>query len=139
MIHNQDKFEIVLLLDPDFPGEKIRKTLASKLSNPKHIFFDRKASISKNRKKVGIEHVDFKLIREMIQYEVKEQEIKTDLNIHTLYELGLTGQINSFNLRKVITDYYHIGHCNTKILLQRLTWLGLTKEDLVRVLNGASS
>lgn len=139
LIHNQDNFEIVLLLDPDYPGEKIRKTLASKLKNPKHIFFDRKVSISKNRKKVGIEHVDFKLIREMIQFEVIESNNQSDITTSTLFELGLTGQLNSADLRKKITDYYHIGHCNTKILLQRLSWLGLTTADLERVLNGTSS
>lgn len=139
LVNNQDKFEIVLLLDPDYAGENIRKKLSKKLNNPTHVFFDRSVSYSKNRKKIGIEHVDFNIIREMITNEVLESQHQTDVDTAVLFELGLTGQANSQALRKVVTDYYHIGHCNTKILLQRISWLGLTKKDLMRVLDDTSS
>ena len=75
LVHNQEKFEIVLVLDPDYAGENIRKKLAKNLNNPTHVFFNRHDSISKNKKKVGIEHVDANIIKDMIKYEVIERTL----------------------------------------------------------------
>ena len=48
--------EIILFLDPDGPGRIIRKTLENSLSKVSHAFLDTNKAISRNKRKVGIEH-----------------------------------------------------------------------------------
>ena len=48
--------KIVVFTDPDFPGEKIRKTIQEHVPNSEHVFINKQKAISRNNKKVGVEH-----------------------------------------------------------------------------------
>ena len=130
--------EIILALDPDYSGTRIRNILESKIGNVKHIFFDKKDAVSKNGKKVGIEHINGEIIKTMIKHEVNNLEISSDLTPSFLHEVRLTGNINSSNLREMVSNHFHIGHTNSKTLLKRLKWLGVNQNDIIEVLNAHS-
>ena len=59
---------------------------------------------------------------------------KSNLTSTDLFLLNLSGENSSINKQKVI-DYYHIGHCNSKTLLKRLNLLGISKEELEKIIN----
>lgn len=52
LIELEKNYQIILILDPDYPGEKIRRELSEKLSNPVNIYIPRDKAISKNNKKL---------------------------------------------------------------------------------------
>ncbi|HLT00370.1 MAG TPA: ribonuclease M5 [Acholeplasma sp.] len=135
---NEEKLDIVLLFDPDHAGEYIRKKIASKLKNPIHIFVEKDIARSKNGKKIGIEHIKTSILKEKLQYEVILDQ-DSDLKLSDLVNAGLAGVNEAKDLREKITNYYHIGHCNAKTLLQRLKWLGITKQMLEKVIDETSS
>lgn len=55
----QEIFDIVLLLDPDYPGNKIRQILEQELNEAQHIFVE--IEKARYKKKVGIEHMKKKI------------------------------------------------------------------------------
>ena len=49
--------DVVLCLDPDGPGEKIRRKILEYTDNVHQVFAKKHKAISNNKKKVGIEHM----------------------------------------------------------------------------------
>src|SRR5690554_2497331 len=62
------KDEIVLCLDPDFPGEKIRMEITKAIPNVAHVYAKKSQAISSNKRKVGIEHMNKADIKAMFNY-----------------------------------------------------------------------
>ena len=137
LIELEKQFQIILLLDPDGPGETIRRDLAKKLSNPIHIFPPKEISISKNRQKVGVEHINIFSLEKLLHNKIMPTN-NQKLSTYDLYQLGLTGNKDSSKLRKIITDKYYIGICNGKRLLERLNWLKISKDELYEVIKDAT-
>lgn len=132
--------DMILFLDPDYPGDRIRSKLEKELVHVAHAHILKKDAISKNHKKVGIEHADQKIILEAlshIQYE--KQDIKSDVDTSFLYDVGLIGQTYSKKLRDDLSKYMHLGHVNGKTLLHRLKMFGYQQKDVIEVLNATSS
>src|SRR5690606_32780399 len=71
--------QIILLLDPDYNGEMIRKKVASVCHNAAHVFVKREDAICKNKRKIGVEHVSFEDLK------VAFSKIKKLLYIYTIY------------------------------------------------------
>lgn len=139
LVTHQAQFDIILLLDPDYAGENIRKKLSKILDNPIHVFVEQKDAHSSNRRKIGIEHMDPKVILDILGNEITQKDFSNQLSLSDLYELGLSGTKDSKTKRKIITDHFHLGHCNSKTLIQRLGWINLSKEEIKVVLDGTSS
>ena len=82
--------EIILFLDPDGPGRIIRKHLENVLSNVSHAFLDTDKEISKNKRKVGIEHATERDLRFALDNYYKEDK-KEIYSFQDLYDFGLVG------------------------------------------------
>ena len=54
--------------------------------------------------------------------------------MNDLYELGLTGSDDSEQLRQKIENKFHLGHNNSKSLLNKLNTLCIRKEDIIKAL-----
>ncbi len=121
---------IIIFTDPDYPGERIRNIIANEVSNVSHAFLNKKDCISKNNKKVGIEHASSEAIIEALSKIYKEDKIKNNITNQDLFALGLNGNVNSHILREKISDKLNIGNPNAKLFLKRINLLGLTKEEL---------
>ena len=132
---HQETFDIYLLFDPDFPGEKIRKKVAEKLTHYTHIFVKKEDAGFK--RKVGIEHVSKEKLDEAMIYGIQFTERQT-LSYVDFLELGFNGRPNAQSKRKDICEKLHIGFCNAKTLYQRLNMLGMTKQNLKDILDESS-
>ena len=124
---------IILFLDPDSPGEKIRNKLNNEIPNLKNAFILKEDA--KTKKKVGIEHASYEALKEALENVVTYGEYDNNLNMADLSELGLMGDDNSKEKRMIISKHFHIGKCNSKTMLKRLNLLGIKKEDLYNILN----
>lgn len=124
---------VIILTDPDYPGQRIRNEISSYLPICKHAFVRKEFSIK--RHKVGVAEAS----KEEVLYALKNVVTfdtfnKSNLTSTDLFLLNLSGENSSINKQKVI-DYYHIGHCNSKTLLKRLNLLGISKEELEKIIN----
>lgn len=119
--------EIVLCLDPDGPGEKIRKTIVQYIPNASHVFAIKDKAISKNHKKVGIEHMTKEDILELFSKK-KQTKNGSDITYLDLYDLGY---MDNKQKRINLCNKLNISYCNGKQLLKRLNMFGITKKELI--------
>ena len=128
--------KIIVLTDPDYPGQKIRDTINKNVKNNIYNAYVRKEFSIKNHK-VGvaestISEVNYALDN-LVEYNDENIE-KSDLKLNDLYELGIIGNENSSILREKLDNYYHLGHSNGKQLLNKLRFLGINKDKLMEIL-----
>ena len=116
--------QIIIFTDPDSPGEKIRNQIALAIPSAYHAFLRKKDSISKNGKKVGIEHASKECIIESLSNVYSNQQEEDTITLQDIYELHLMGMPNSSNLREKLSDELNIGKPNAKTFLKRVTGLG---------------
>ena len=119
--------EVILCLDPDGPGEKIRKKIIEKVPNVSQVFAKKNLAISKNKKKVGIEHMSKNDILEMFK-DIKESKNDGNITYIDLFELGY---MTSKEKRIRLCEYLNISYCNGKQLLKRLNMFGITLEEIL--------
>ena len=122
---------IILLLDPDIPGEKIRNRLNNKISGLKNAFILKENA--RTKKKVGVEHANKETLQEALNNLITYDEQSNSLTMLDLYELGYIGNKDSEIKREAISKKFHIGKCNGKTMLKRLNLLGIKKEDLYNI------
>ena len=120
------KTEVVLCLDPDGPGEKIRKKIIEKVPNVHQVFAQKKAAISKNKKKIGIEHMSKEDILTMFK-DIKYTKRNGTITYMDLFELGY---MNSREKREELCKKLNITYSNGKQLLKRLNMFGITLEEI---------
>jgi len=130
----QERRGVIIFTDPDYPGEKIRKTIDQYVPGCKHAFLSKeKAKSAKG--KYGIEHATPENIREALSKvrgaknsQSKDQQDQKNngqseglqLKMQDLQQLGLIGSSNSQALRESITKKLGIGYCNGKQLMKRI-------------------
>ena len=126
---------IIVLTDPDFPGEKIRNYLNENIPNLKNAYVKKENSIKNH--KVGVaESTKDEVLNALKNVVIYNKEKKNNyLTYIDLYELELVGAKNSKKLRKIVDDYYHTGKSNGKALLKKLNYLSVKKEELEKLLN----
>ena len=132
---NKEK-EIILFLDPDYPGKRIRAILEENLPNIKHAFLAKEKAIDNKKHKVGIEHAKKEDIVESLNNLLTVSDEKGSLTMSDLYDLGLIGSLNSKDKRKKLSSLYPIGEANGKTLLKRLNYLNISKKELEDIDNG---
>lgn len=128
-----DRKGVIILTDPDFAGEQIRRRISKDLDNCKHAFLPRGKAFKKND--IGVENASSEDIIEALSKArpILEEERKVFKKID-LIELGFIGQENSKRLRERVGDKLGIGYCNSKQFLNRLNNFGITKEEFVEAL-----
>lgn len=125
--------EIYVLTDPDSPGKRIRDVLDANIPNLKHCFISKENSIKHN--KVGVAEGDINEILESLSFALtSDKENKNLISMNDLVELGLSGTADSLQKRELVSKKLHIGFCNSKTFLKRLNYLGISKEELKKLL-----
>lgn len=130
-LYNQGN-EFIVLTDPDFPGEKIRKEVEKLVPNCKHAFIKKEQAISKNKRKVGVEHTTKEEVLEALKNTITFVEKEKKLELKDLIELGLVGQNNSAILRNKIENELHLGHGSSKTFIRRLNLLNMNRESIIK-------
>lgn len=124
---------VIIFTDPDSPGNRIRNEINRAVPGCENAFIDKK--LARTEHKVGIEHARKEDLEEALAHLiVYEEKPAGTLNANDLYELGLSGAENSAALREKAGNALHIGFGNARTMLKRLNCLGITKEELQKVL-----
>ena len=130
----KEKRGVIIFTDPDSPGNRIRNEINRLVPGCENAFIDK--TVARTDKKVGVEHAEQKDLQEaldhLVVYEDRPEEIITSADMS---ELGLLGKENSAELREKAGRILHIGFGSAKTMKNRLNCLGITKEELRKVLD----
>lgn len=130
----QETRGVIVLTDPDFPGDKIRTIIRDAVPSVKHAYIDREKAKNK-RGKIGVEHASFEAIREALMHVSSPlSESHETIDKAVLIDLGLIIGPDARHRRDIIGRKLHIGHSNGKQLLKKLNAFGYTEEDVRRAL-----
>lgn len=121
---------LILFLDPDFQGERIRRIINDFVGETKHAFLEKSKCISKNKKKVGIEHADNEDIRGALNNLLLPKHNEKEITYNDLFQLGLIGSINSKIKREKLSNNTGIGLCNGKTLCYKLNMFGYSLDEV---------
>lgn len=126
--------EIVILTDPDSPGNRIRSRIAEEVPSCKHAFVRKEHAIK--GKKVGVAECDKEEVLRALSHIVPSPRKDGVLTMADLYDLGLMGLACSSSLREKVEGKLNLGHGNAKTFLKRANALGLNKKDLENAIHG---
>src|SRR5699024_3816791 len=109
---SKEKRGVIIFTDPDYPGERIRRSIDEHVPGCKHAFLtqnEAKDSKSENYK-LGIETASAEIIKEALRG-MYERDINADERItkDDLIKYGLIGGSDSKNLREVVGERLRIG------------------------------
>lgn len=128
---------LILLLDPDYQGERIRRVINDYVGPTKHAFVKKKDAINKKKTKVGIEHVKKELIIESLSsFYTSSPSNENLVKRKDLYDLDLMGRPNSKQLRKKLCEELGIGLSNGKTLLNKINMFSITIQQIESILRG---
>ena len=127
-----DRLGVILFLDPDTPGEKIRKRINDAIPNLKNAFILKEDA--RTKKKVGVEHASKEVLEEALLNVVSYIDKKESLSYEEFIDLGLSGLKQSQTKRDIVSKKFHIGKCNSKTMFKRLNLLQVKKQDIEKIL-----
>jgi ribonuclease M5 len=126
---------VIIFTDPDFPGEKIRKTIAEKVPGCKHAFLSKEAAIAKNGKGLGVEHAQIEAIREALRdAQIMQETIVEEITQEDLITAGLIGGEGAKERRILLGRLLKIGYTNGKQLHKRLMMFQISRQEFADAL-----
>lgn len=132
--HAQEMRGVIVFTDPDYSGEKIRKTIMEVVPDAKHAFLSRRLATPKKRgSSLGVEHASDEAIIEALEKIVTPvhgvdgyQEIPRQV----LIDYGLIAGSHAKDRREKLGDELRIGYTNSKQLAKRLKMFRITEREL---------
>ena len=119
---------IIILTDPDFSGEEIRRKLTARFPDAKQAFLSRKDAMKKDD--IGIENAEPEVITEALSKAHCTVRSGDDLfTEEDIYRAGLTGRPDSRQRRAEVGRLLGIGGGNAKAILSKLNSFSITREE----------
>lgn len=129
----QERRGLIILTDPDFGGERIRKDLSKHIPNCKHAFLPQGKALKKGD--IGVENATPDDIREAIRKARPNNIEKVDtFDWEDILMFNLAGGKGSSERREKLGEILGIGYCNGKQILKRLNHLGVTRDEFIRAM-----
>ncbi|MGJ7913648.1 ribonuclease M5 [Neobacillus sp. LXY-1] len=126
---------VIIFTDPDYPGEKIRKTIAEEVPGCKHAFLPKEQAIAKGNKGVGVEHASPDAIREALRdAQIMHNTISEEITQEDLMIAGLIGGEGAKERRIQLGKLLKIGYTNGKQLHKRLMMFQIGKKEFAEAL-----
>ena len=132
---------LILLLDPDYAGEGIRKRITEKFPDAIQAYLDREDATSGSD--IGIENAGPEIIAEALEKALKRRpgsgeessgaalkEEKEYADMRDLSELGLSGGEGSSAKRAKVCKELGIGYGNASAMIKKLKGFGIDKNGL---------
>lgn len=112
---------VIVFTDPDFPGEKIRKTIVEHIPGCKHAFIPKEKALPKSGRGLGVEHATADVIREALKgAQLMDENAKEEITREDLLAAGLIAGEGAKERRDKLGKLLNIGFTNGKQLHKRL-------------------
>lgn len=120
---------VIVLTDPDGPGERIRRRIANAIPAARHAFVPKHCAVAPSG--IGVEHTAPSVIsaalfaaRQSVDEKARKEFVQADLTEH-----GLLGGRHASVLRQRVGEALGIGYANGKSFLYKLNALCVTREE----------
>lgn len=124
---------VIILTDPDFAGEKIRKIIGKRVPNAKHAYISRIQG-SKDGD-IGVENASPEAIREALtKAKCKDKEKRIEFTFVDMVNYRLTGDKQSKYKREKLGSILGIGYSNGASFLSKLNDFGIEREEFNRAI-----
>lgn len=124
----QEKNGVIVLTDPDFMGEKIRKIISDRIKGIKHAFIPREEA--QDEEDIGVENASpDSILKALSKAKYELEEVQNTFSRADLIYYGLTGSENAASLRNRLGAVLGIGYGNTKQFLCRLNKYGISRDE----------
>lgn len=121
---------VIVLTDPDGPGERIRRRIEERIPNCKHAFLHKAEAVAHHR--VGVEFASPESIR-LALLAVRKAQNKSiqeqSFTLEDLREAGLAGGPGAAERRTEVGEYLRIGYANAKAFVRKLNVLCVTRDE----------
>jgi ribonuclease M5 len=119
---------VIILTDPDYPGERIRNIIANRVPGCKHAFLPKEEALANGD--VGIENASQDSIRRALEAVRTEWAgAKGEFSWSEIIAAGLVGQAEAAVRREHLGRILRIGRANAKTFWKRLNMLGVTRAE----------
>lgn len=136
--HAADIRGVIVLTDPDFAGEKIRKRIMAEVPEAKHAFIYKNQGVPKRAKKksLGVEHAEDQALYDALEQVVTPVQKKevVEISLNRLMDLGLIAGKQAKERRRFLGEKLRIGYVNGKQLQKRLAMFQITEDELLSAL-----
>ncbi|TWI53239.1 ribonuclease M5 [Halalkalibacter nanhaiisediminis] len=126
----QKRRGVIILTDPDYPGERIRRIVSQHVPACKHAFLPKEEAISKNKDDLGVENATPEAIRQALIHAKQEDDHHLEIvSWQDLHAAGLIAGPSAKKRRERLGVLLHIGYANGKQLHKRLQTFRITAEE----------
>lgn len=126
---------VIVLTDPDYPGQKIRNTIKEHVSGCKHAFIEKVDALEKHGKGVGVEHASPEVIRQALSNaHVMHEDVVEEITQDDLILANLIGGKGARERREKLGKLLKIGFTNGKQLHKRLMMFQISKEEFAKAI-----
>lgn len=128
----QKRKGVIVLTDPDFAGEKIRK-INCRVPGIKHAYISQEDGIKDDD--IGVENATPEVIIEALNRAkiTLEEKVET-FDAQDMFYFGLNGDPNAKARRIKLGNKLGIGYGNANQMLSRLNNYGITKEEFIEAI-----
>lgn len=126
--------DVILFMDPDFPGKQITNKILETDGNYQIAFLPKSKAISANGKKVGIEHASTEDIIESLNMIHKVKKHVPSISTTDLLRRGLTDAPDSKQRRDFICKHLNIPLMNAKAFAKTLSMLNISLERIDEII-----
>jgi ribonuclease M5 len=129
----QKRQGVIVLTDPDFAGEKIRKIISKRVFGIKHAYISQKDGLKDGD--IGIENASPEIIiRALNSAKCEIKEKREEFHTTDMVANKLTATVGSKERRDKLGDILGIGYCNSAQFISRLNNYGVTREEFLNAL-----
>lgn len=124
---------VIIFTDPDYAGERIRKTISEKVPGCKHAFISKEDAMKGDD--IGIENASPEAILAALERVRSEAVDRTsEFRQADLVKHQLIGSERASYRRNTLGQLLGIGYCNAKQFLSRLNNYGVTREEFIEAI-----
>lgn len=127
--------EVILFLDPDYPGKRITNEILNTKGDFKIAYVNKNKALNKTKTKVGIEHASRDDIIFALDNLISLDFERDSISRIDLLRRGLISNENSANIRRIICEKLNIPYANGKALLRNLNMLGIKIERIDEIID----
>ncbi|QAT38889.1 ribonuclease M5 [Clostridium sp. JN-9] len=124
---------VIVLTDPDFAGEKIRKIISKRIKGIKHAYITQQEGYKDGD--IGVENAaPNAIIKALESAKCEVKEARDEFDIKDMYFFKLVGDKMSRERRDLLGKELRIGYCNGTQLVTRLNNFGVSREEFIKCL-----
>lgn len=129
----QKRKGVIVLTDPDFAGEKIRKIISKRVHGIKHAYISQKEGFKEGD--IGVENASpGAIIKALNNAKCETIEKRKEFNAQDMIKWSLTGNASSKDRRDKLGSILGIGYCNASQFVTRLNNYGITREEFINAI-----